>query len=156
MILLSLRHQPAPQTPRELESVFTRPGRCSLAIKTLTKLKRKQNLLNPQSQEGKLPSFKGLLKTKKSCSRVKKEKKKKREKKKRYLHMNEPVLYFIPLNFMLSDLFANNSYAMKGKIRNKRTPSLAFHHQGIMVAIWNFTGAEALRHVTSQPVFQHH
>lgn len=90
----------------------------------------------------KTPCFQGSFKDQKKQFR------------KKEIHMNEPVLYFIPLNFMLSALFANNYNAMK--VRNKRAPRLGFHHQGITAVIWNFTGAEALRHVANQPVFQHH
>jgi len=70
--------------------------------------------------------------------------------------VNELVLYFTPLNFMLSGLFTNNCNAMKGKVRNKRAPRLDFHYREIMAAILNFTGAEALRHAANQPVFQRH
>lgn len=84
-------------------------------MKPLAELERKKNLLNPQSQE-KFPAFKGLLKIKK----------KKHSGKKKVIHMNEPVLYFIPLNFMPSALFANNYNAMKGKVRNKELQGLVF------------------------------
>lgn len=112
-ILLSLRHQPDPRSTENL-SLCTPPRIYSSAMKPLAELKRKKNLLNPQSQE-KFPAFKGLLKIKKKASQEKK-----------VIHMNEPVLYFIPLNFMPSALFANNYNAMKGKVRNKELQGLVF------------------------------
>ena len=147
--LCSGKDSPFPQAPTR--SIHTQRVSVSLhsSRETLLSQERGEKETKPSQSsvlKRKTPCFQGSFKDKKSSS----------EKKKKDICVNELVLYFTPLNFMLSGLFTNNCNAMKGKVRNKRAPRLDFHYREIMAAILNFTGAEALRHAANQPVFQRH